>query len=116
MDFGDLKALHADGHDETAWILFAQLCSDALYAEHRLPANVSHLVHYTTLASLRSMLGVVAAAEAKHRLATRSPNAAPEGHNDNVGHLRLYDTFSSNDPNEGAFFITSADETVSVFG
>ena len=108
MDFSGPKALHADGNDETAWLLFAKMCREALYSRHGLPAGVSHLVHYTTLETLTSMLGVVEAADEKYRLATRSPKAVTDG---SVEHLRLYDTFSSNDPNEGAFFVTSADET-----
>ena len=112
MDFSGLKVLHADGHHETACVLFAKLCKEALYSEHRLPADVSHLVHYTTLATLMSMLGVVEAADKKYRLAaTRSSKAVSDGR---VGYLRLYDTFSSNDPNEGAFFVTSTDEKNSV--
>ena len=107
MDFSELKALHADGHDESASGLFAQMCKEALYSEHGLPADVSHLVHYTTLATLMSMLGVVEAGNEKYRLATRSSKPVSRGR---LGYLRLYDTFSSNDPNEGAFFVTSADE------
>ena len=111
MDFGDLEALHADGHDETAWGLFAEMCRKALYDGHRLPGDVSHLVHYTTLATLTSMLGVVKAAEEKYKLATRVRTGVAEPYDGSVGYLRLYDTFSSNDPNEGGFFVKSADET-----
>ena len=59
MDFSGLATLHADGHDETAGILFAKMCGEALYDRHGVPADVSHLVHYTTLGTLTSMLGVV---------------------------------------------------------
>ncbi len=109
MDFGEIKELHAHGRHETACILFAQMCTDALYSRHALPEGVSHLVHYTTLGCLRSMLGTVEVADTKYRLAARSSTVAPDTHDDSVGYLRLYDTFSSNDPNEGAFFVSSAD-------
>ena len=109
MDFSGLAALHADGHEETAWLLFAQMCREALYAGHGVPAGVSHLVHYTTLETLTSMLGVVKAAAEKYPLATRVPTGGADEHRGSVGHLRLYDTFSSNDPNEGGFFVNAAD-------
>ena len=109
MDFSGLAALHADGHDATAWSQFAQKCREALYDRHGVPADVSHLVHYTTLGTLTSMLGVVATADEKYRLATRVPEGLAEQRGGSVGYLRLYDTFSSNDPNEGRFFVNSAD-------
>ena len=111
MDFSSVKALHADGYDTTAWILFAQMCREALYGRHGVPAAVSHLVHYTTLRSVTSMLGVVEGADEKYRLATRIPNGVAKERGGSAGYLRLYDTFSSNDPNEGGFFVNSADET-----
>ena len=38
MDFSGLATLHADGHDETAGILFAKMCGEALYDRHGVPA------------------------------------------------------------------------------
>ena len=109
MDFSEIEALHANGHNVTAGSLFAQMCRQALYDGHGVPADVSHLVHYTTLGTLTSMLGVVEAAHEKYRLATPVAKGVSEERDGSVGHLRLYDTFSSNDPNEGAFFVNSAD-------
>ena len=109
MDFSPLAVLHADGQDHTASILFAQMCREALYGRHRVPANISHLVHYTTLGTLTSMLGIVEAADENYRLATPGAKGVAEERGGSVGYLRLYDTFSSNDPNEGAFFVNSAD-------
>ena len=116
MDLSELEALHVNGHDETAEILFAQMCRKALYGEHRLPDDVSHLVHYTTLGTLLSMLGVAEAGAENYRLATRVAKTVKERRGASVGYLRLYDTFSSNDPNEGAFFVTSADKSGSFQG
>ena len=107
MDFSGFEELHDDGHDETAWILFAQMCRDAIYREHSLPEGISHLVHYTTLGALMSMLGVTDSG--KHRLATRGPNSK-EHESGTKEYLRLYDTFSTNDPKEGDFFVSSVDE------
>ena len=112
IDFDDLKALHADGHHETAWFQFAQVCREALYGEHSLPDAVSHLVHYTTLETLMSMLGVVEAPDEDYPLAAHSQEIV-EQHDGSLGYLRLYDTFSSNDPNEGSFFVSAADNTES---
>ena len=109
MDFSGFEGLHNDGHDETAWILFAQMCRNAIYGVHRLPDGVSHLVHYTTLEALTSMLGMTEAG-GEHVLATRGPSTEENQIGTN-GYLRLYDTFSANDPNEGDFFVSSADET-----
>ena len=108
MDFSEIEALHADGHNTTAWILFAQMCRQALYDRPGVSDDASHLVHYTTLGTLTSMLGVVEAAHGKYRLATPVAKGVAEKHDGSVGYLRLYDTFSSNDPNEGAFFVNSA--------
>ena len=108
MDFSEIEALHADGHDATAWSLFARMCRQALYDGPGVLADVSHLVHYTTLGTLTSMLGVVEPAHGKYRLATPGVNGVAEEHDGSVEYLRLYDTFSSNDPNEGAFFVNSA--------
>ena len=112
MDFSGLAALHADGHVETAWILFAQMCREALYKGHGVAADVSHLVHYTTLGTLTSMLGVDEGAHEKYRLATPVAKRVAEERSGSLGYLRLYDTFYSNDPNEGAFFVNAADAKV----
>ena len=109
MDFSDVAALHAEGYDTTAGNQFAQMCREALYDGHGVPADVSHLVHYTTLGTLTSMLGVVEEAHEKYRLATPGATGVGKDHGGSMGYLRLYDTFSSNDPNEGAFFVNSAD-------
>ena len=109
MDFNPLAVLHADGQHHTASILFAQMCREALYGRHGMPADISHLVHYTTLGTLTSMLGVVEAADENYRLATPVARGVAEERGGSVGYLRLYDTFSSNDPNEGALFVNSAD-------
>ena len=87
------------------------MCREALYGKPALPADVSHLVHYTTLGTLNSMLGVIEAADEKCRLATRVRKRVAEDRDGSVEYLRLYDTFSSNDPNEGGFFVNSADDT-----
>ena len=97
MDFNPVAVLHADGQHHTASILFAQMCREALYGKHGMPADISHLVHYTTLGTLTSMLGVVEAADENYRLATPVAKGVAEERGGSVGYLRLYDTFSSNE-------------------
>ena len=104
----ELEELHNDDLDESAWILFAQKLREAVYEEHILRDDVSHLVHYTTLEALQSMLGVSTMDGEAYILAT--PIAAGAGNRARArGYLRLYDTFSANDPNEGKYFLRSAD-------
>ena len=108
MNSNELAALHADGYHTTAWGLFAGLCTKLLSTRHAVPSDVSHLVHYTTLDALMSMLGAAGDAAKNYPLATRGPSGVHGERGGSVGHLRLYDTFSSNDPHEGAFFVDSA--------
>lgn len=108
MDLSDLAALHAAGYDTTARSLFADRCTQLVTDRHAVPSDVSHLVHYTTLDALMSMLGAPGTATTDYPLATRGSSGVGDTRHASMGHLRLYDTFSSNDPNEGAFFVDSA--------
>ena len=108
MDLSDLAALHAAGYDTTARSLFAERCRQLVADRHAVPSGVSHLVHYTTLDALMSLLGAPGSATTDYPLAPRSSREVHDNRRASMGHLRLYDTFSSNDPNEGAFFINAA--------
>ena len=65
--------------------------------------SINFLVHYTSIDALYSMLG----------LATNSDDPVPSSPKNtqqvlaNRGFLRMYDTYHSNDPNEGLFFVGS---------
>ena len=75
---------------------------------HGLSTTVSHLVHYTTLEALISMLGMSTLDGEAYVLAIPGTSDAEDIVRAR-GYLRLYDTFSANDPNEGTFFVSSAD-------
>ena len=102
-DFSEVAQLHRDGRHDTGVGRFATMCAEALYGEHRLQDGVSHLVHYTTLETLMSILGVQATDERAAQLATDGSPGEPNGEAEKT-YLRLYDTNYSNDPNEGDFF------------
>lgn len=110
MDFRELQRLHDDGLDDSALGLFAGMLRESVYGGHGLAEDISHLVHYTTLEALISMLGVSTLDGEAYVLA--SPGTSNGAERERArGFLRLYDTFSANDPNEGTFFVTSADPT-----
>ena len=122
MDSTKLRKLHEEGRWEAASKLFEQMLREEVYDEHHIGEEVSHLVHYTTLDALISMLGVSALdgeayvlADTKRQAAQRTGAAKGEDAEEEEdgarrrGYLRLYDTFSANDPNEGTFFVSSAD-------
>ena len=108
VDFRKLNELHDDDLHGTVRALFAEMFREAVYGEHSLPDGVSHLVHYTTLEALISMLGVSTMDGEAYVLATPE-TGGPADRAQARGYLRLYDTFSANDPNEGTFFVSSAD-------
>lgn len=107
MDFEKVAQLHREGHHDSGINAFAAICAMALYEKHRLPEDVTHLVHYTTVEALMSILGVDGTSERAAELAIDgSPNTV-----DGVSggpYLRLYDTNYSNDPNEGYHFVSLA--------
>ena len=122
MDFTELRKLCEEGRWQAASSLFGQMLRKEIYHKHHIGEDVSHLVHYTTLDALISMLGVSAVdgeayilADTKGQAAHQTEHAkgeAAEEEEDGArrrGYLRLYDTFSANDPNEGTFFVSSAD-------
>ena len=112
MDFGKLKNLHEDGLHDTAYGVFAEMCRETLHGEMGPPSDASHLAHYTTLDTLLALLGVDPSdGRTYYELVTHTPRETAEGDELDNRYLRLYDTFYSNDPNEGDFFVNSADKT-----
>ena len=111
MDLTDVQELHGDGMERAAWGVFAQKLKEAVYGKHHMGKQVTHLVHYTTLDALTSMLGVnTPDGEAYVLAAGRGDDTGEAGEGARRrSYLRLYDTFSANDPNEGKFFVSSAD-------
>ena len=113
MDLTRLEELHEEGRWEEVSKLFDQMLWDEIYEGHQVGDDVSHLVHYTTLDALISMLGVNTVDGETYVLpaAERDDTEEAKDRARQRGYLRLYDTFSANDPNEGTFFVTSADPT-----
>ena len=122
MDLTELRELRKKGHWEATSKLFEQMLRKDVYDAHCIGEEVSHLVHYTSLDALISMLGVNALdgeayvlADTKTQAARRPRAARGEDAEEEEngawrrGYLRLYDTLSANDPNEGTFFVRSAD-------
>lgn len=71
----------------------------------KLGANTKYLAHYTSIDALFSILSCPTKNDSQFALST---GGAPETPNKNTGFLRMYDTFNSNDPNEGQFFVSSS--------
>ena len=107
MNLDKSTQLHREGLHTSGIATFAQTCANALYEKHRLPSDISHVVHYTTLETLMSILGVEASRQA-HQLVSGASSGSVDDRRDNR-YLRLYDTNYSNDPNEGDFFVSVAD-------
>ena len=92
------------GLQDKAAETFAALCLDEVHQDYTIPDTVAYLVHYTTLDALLSMLGI----SSDHAFPFRTPE--PTG-TSSGGFLRVYDTFYSNDPNEGYFFVNSVKQS-----
>ena len=71
----------------------------------KLGANTKYLAHYTSIDALFSILSCPIKHDSQFALST---GGAPETPNKSSGFLRMYDTFNSNDPNEGQFFVSSS--------
>ena len=100
-----VESLTKSGFQDTAAEVFAEECLAELRRDYTVPPDVEYLVHYTTLDSLLSMLGVPRAADSAFQLS----RDLETGNASSPGFLRVYDTFYSNDPNEGYFFVNSVE-------
>ena len=109
MDMKKVKDLHSRGQHGTAVWKFSKMCIEEIYGRYTIPDSISHLVHYTTLEALFSMLGFKNGSGDPVSLSGNS-SAGAESDDSRSGFLRLYDTFYSNDPNEGDFFVNSVED------
>ena len=81
MDFTELRKLCEEGRWQAASSLFGQMLRKEIYHKHHIGEDVSHLVHYTTLDALISMLGVSAVDGEAYILADTKGQAAHQtGH------------------------------------
>ena len=110
MDMGKVEDLHSRGQHATAVQQFSEMCIGEIRGQYTIPDSISHLVHYTTLEALFSMLGVMKGSGDPVSLSKQGDDSAESDHSRRGGFLRLYDTFYSNDPNEGYFFVNSVED------
>ena len=80
------------------------MCRNHLYPQYLIPdTETSHLVHYTTIDSLLSMLGINAHLDIHIPLSM--PTLKELTTPNKLGFLRVYDTANVNDPDEGRYFV-----------
>ena len=105
-----LETFHKQGLQDKGMETFADMCLKTLYQDYAVPDTVSYLVHYTSLDALLSMIGIQAHGDPSFPLssAERPGDVVPTARG---GFLRVYDTFYSNDPNEGYFFVNSINQS-----
>ena len=98
-----VSQLLRDGFDDTARRTLSDGVSMTIGRPFRPDGRFKFLVHYTSVENLFSMLTYLTG------LGDQSPvSAKNECPPADSGFLRMYDTFHSNDPNEGRFFASSA--------
>ena len=102
-----IRTLHEAGLQDKAITEFAGLCRNTLKDHYVLADGLSHLVHYTSIDTLLSMLNVPINPTEPLRLSGDSSRFKTDL--DGTGFLRIYDTVYSNDPYEGRFFVDSVD-------
>ena len=103
--FSEVENLHAAGKHKAGNETFASLCRDTVTER---PSSFSHLVHYTSLDTLLSMLRIKADTTMTISQDYADYPSSPDP--DHSGFLRMYDTVYTNDPGEGYFFLNSAKE------
>ena len=108
MDMEKVENLHSRGQHGTALRQFSEMCIEEMHGRYTISNSISYLVHYTTLEALFSMLGVKKGSGDPVPLSGQGKDSS-ESDESRGGFLRLYDTFYSNDPNEGDFFVNSVE-------
>ena len=111
MAFSEIQAvanaadqLIRDGFDDSASRLLFDKVPSLVQAPFGLDAGIRFLVHYTSIDVLFSMLSCNVQTEERFALSSSGPS---EELGEDSNYLRMYDTFHSNDPNEGQFLISS---------
>lgn len=96
----------ADGLQASADRILADAVWDFVRTPYKLDGSTNYLVHYTSVDVLFSLLSCPLRPDDCFALSFPNSPRAP-ANDDNF--LRIYDTYNSNDPNEGRFF-TSHEE------
>ena len=109
MEMKKVEDLHKRGRHVTAVKGFSEVCVEEIRGRYAIPSSISHLVHYSTIDALFSMLGI-GIRNGKPVLLSKQGNIDGNSQEPRSEFLRLYDTFYSNDPNEGYFFVNSVEE------
>ena len=105
--FHKLERLYDQQLYDSAIESFANHLRTRIYKRYRIRNTTSYLVHYTTLDALLSILQLPGPNNSLfHPLGPISAKQFSVKQHTG-GHLRLYDTFYSNDPNEGYYFVNS---------
>ena len=93
-----------EGLQESAARLLSDTVPNLVLASFRLDRTTKFLVHYTSIDVLFSMLSCPVWNDGHFAL---SSSGTSEELGEDSGFLRIYDTYNSNDPNEGQFFVRS---------
>ena len=99
------------GHRASAERFLADTVWDLVRVPYTLNTSTNYLVHYTSIDTLFSLLCLDSRPPVYFPLSFPHSRARPSA---DVRYLRLYDTYHSNDPNEGRFFV-HADHSSHVF-
>lgn len=99
-----IDQLIAEGVHNSAFRLLSDTVWKLVRRPFALHPDTKLLVHYTSIDVLFSMLSCPLQHDARFTLSSSAPS---EELDRDSGFLRMYDTFNSNDPNEGLFFVQS---------
>lgn len=100
-----IDQLIKDGASNSASRLFSDTVWNLVRRPFKLSEDIKFLVHYTSVEVLFSILSCPVHSNTFFQLSANGPS---ENLDEDSGFLRMYDTFHSNDPNEGQFFINSS--------
>ena len=98
----DVKRFAEDGSVDSANRILLETVPPIIKGYLETPSEIKYLVHYTTVDAIFSLLSCFTGSDRN-----LAPSAYDEPVADISGYLRMYDTYHSNDPNEGKFFIST---------
>ena len=99
-----VEQLIDDGLNDSAMRLVSDTVQDLVLNTFQLEKETTHLVHYTTVDALFSMLSCPTKANEEFGLATSGPSEELDKDNSS-NFIRMYDTYNANDPSEGNFLL-----------
>ena len=99
-----VERLTSHGLHDSASRVVSDTVRNLLVGPFELDDTIEYLTHYTTVDTLFSMLSCSEATNERFALSSSGPT---EELDENSGFLRMYDTYNSNDPQEGQFLLSS---------